>query len=316
MRRGEITQERVIGGFEARMAKRPGASGLAVDEIGHYPTPESRERFRAYMEAMRKAHKKHPNEYLALWHCGAFYPEQAALYRGACNLVLLESYVFNWGPKGLGTENVYDFMDMKMRPARQCDLLVPTGKGTQAITTVDLTYPTFNRGKLEAVVRHLRRRWPEMRGFGFFGTCTREAPKGDLDAMNRGIADNKFVDQLCYRYFVTPVVTILPGNLWVHREDDGSCSITAAVSNTGAMDSGPLKVTILADGEPLEAKAIERVPAGNNLKENQTLVSARWTPRPGPHRVQARIEEAPGCTVLDCEASVAYFVSARSDRQE
>ena len=310
--RGEITEERVIRAFETRMAKRPGASGLAVDEIGHYPTPESRERFRAYMAATRKAHKKHPGEYLALWHCGGCYPEQVAQYRGACDLVLLESYVFNWGPKGLATENVYDFLDMKMRPARQCDLLVPTGKGTQAITTIDLTYPTFNRGKLEAIVRHLRRHWPEMRGIGSFGTCTREAPKGDLDAMNRGIANNKFIDQLWYRYFVPPVVTLLPGNLWVHREDDGTHRITAAVSNIGGMDSGLVKVAIFADGKRLTAEAVERVPAGNNLKENQALVAARWTPRPGPYRVQARIEEARACTVLDCEASESYFVSPPS----
>jgi len=309
MRRGEITEDRVIRGFETRMANRPGASGWAVDEIGHYPTPEARERFRAYLAATRKAHKKHPGEYLALWHCGGCYPEQAALYRGACNLVLLESYVFNWGPKGLATENVYEFLDMKMRPARQCDLLVPTGKGTQAITTVDFTYPTFSRGKIAAVVRHLRRHWPEMRGIGSFGTCTREAPKGDLGAMNRGIANNKFVDQLWFRYFVPPVVTILPGNLWVHREDDGTHRVTAAVSNIGGMDSGPVKVAVFADGKRLTAEAVERIPAGNSLKENQALVAARWTPRPGPHRVQARIEEAKACTVLDCEASESYFVS-------
>ena len=46
-------------------------------------------------------------------------------------------------------------LGMKMLPARQCDLLMPTGRGTQAVTTVDLTYPTFRRGMMLEVFRHL-----------------------------------------------------------------------------------------------------------------------------------------------------------------
>jgi len=193
--RGAVTEDRAYRSVVGKVEDWPEVSGLAIDEVGYYPKPESEERFRSYMGGIRRAYQDTRDDYfLLIWHSGSLYPEQAALYRGACDLVAIESYVFNWGPKGLGTENFRDFLDMKMRSARQCDLLGPTGKGTQAITTVDLTYPTFNRGMMESIFRHLRRTWPEMRGIGFFGTCIRDAPE---EGMAEGIANNKFVDRLC-----------------------------------------------------------------------------------------------------------------------
>ena len=60
------------------------------------------------MQEFRQAYEEaHEDGYFHLvWHCGGFYPEQAALYRGACDLVVLESYVFHWGPKGLVTAHI------------------------------------------------------------------------------------------------------------------------------------------------------------------------------------------------------------------
>lgn len=281
------------------------ASGVAVDECGYYPKSEAHERFATYLRGIMRAKEENPDAFFLMWHAGSLYPEQASLYRGACDLVVLESYVFHWGPEGLGTENIYDFLDMKMLPARQTDLLVPTGSGTQVITSVDLTYPTFHRGMMENIVRHLRRTWPEMRGIGFYGSCTRDATEQQVCA---GIANNKFVDQLCHDYFIIPVVTILPGNLWVHRQDDGSYLVTAAVSNIGGMDSGRVTVNIYADDELLKTIQLEQIPAGNNLKENQVRVEACWTPSGGAHKLKAHLGVAPGSTVLDGEETADYYV--------
>jgi len=281
------------------------ASGVAVDECGYYPKPEAHERFATYLRGIMRAKEENPDAFFLMWHAGSLYPEQASLYRGACDLVVLESYVFHWGPEGLGTENFYDFLDMKMLPARQTDLLVPTGSGTQVITSVDLTYPTFHRGMMENIVRHLRRTWPEMRGIGFYGSCTRDATE---QQMCEGIANNKFVDQLCHDYFIIPVVTILPGNLWICRQDDGRYLVTAAVSNIGGMDSGPVTVSIYADDELLKGIQLEQIPAGNNLKENQVRVEASWTPSSGAHKLKVHLGPAPGSTVLDGEATADYYV--------
>ncbi len=298
---GEWDEERIYKmncGFDE-------SSGVAVDECGYYPTPEAHERFATYMRGLARAKHDNPQAFFLMWHCGSLYPEQAALYRGACDLVVLESYVFYYAPQFLGTENIYDFLDMKMRPARQVDLLVPTGKGTQVITSVDLNAETFNRGKLENIIRHLRRRWPEMRGFGVFGGAGRGASK---EQMAQGIADDKFVDQLCHDYFIMPVLTILPGNLWVNREDDGAYRVEVTVSNIGGMNSGPVEVRLYADGKLLKKVNMKRVPAGDNLLENCVLVSAPWPPVPGPHQLTARLGPAPGSTVLDAEIETNYFV--------
>ena len=192
------TEENVLSGYANRMKQRPASLtyGFAVDELGYYPSPRTEKNFRTFLRATQRTKKDNPEKMFLIWHCGSLYPEQASAYRGGCDLVVLESYVFNWGPAGLGLEQAFDWMDMKMLPARQCDLLGPTGKGTQVITSVDLTHDTFHRGMMEAVFRHLRRKWPEMRGIGFFSSCTRGVPKEDREAHARGVANNKWVETI------------------------------------------------------------------------------------------------------------------------
>lgn len=270
--------------------------GIALDECGYYPTPKAMERFALCLQGLARAKRERPDRFFMVWHCGSFYPEQAALYREACDLVVLESYVFYYAPQGLGTDNIYDFLDMKMGPARQVDLLGPAGP--QVITSVDLHPQSFHRGELENVVRHLRRRWPEMRGFGIFGGLTPE--KATPEQQAQAIADEQFVDQLCYEYFVRPVLTFLPGSLWVSRAGDGRLGLEAAVSNLGGMDSGPVKIGFYADGKRFGETAVPAVPAGNSRLDNRAVVTAPGLPA-GRHRLRARIETATGCTLLDRE---------------
>ncbi len=288
------------------MLKFGEASGGAVDECGYYPTPESIERFQTFVRGMARAKRELPDKFFMMWHSGSFYPEQAALYRSACDLVVLESYVFYWAPLRLYAENIYDHLDMKMLPARQVDLLNATGKGPQVITSVDLRRGHFNRGRMESVIRHLRRKWPEMRGFGIYGGLVpRDLPEPQRA---KAITDEQFVDRLCYEYFIASVVTVLPGNLWVTRQDDGSYAVEVAVSNIGGMDSGPVTVKLYADGKLLKSTQLKQVPAGDSLLHNQVMVSADWAPTSGPHQLSACVGPVPGSTVLDGEASSTYYV--------
>ena len=297
-------------GFRRMYSDFGGTEGLAVDECGYYPNTLAGDpkvsKFVDCVRGLARAKADNPDKFFLMWHCGTFYPQQAALYRKACDLVVLESYVSYFAPKGLYTENAYNFLDMKMLPARQVDMLNPTGQGPQVITSIDLRPENFNRGQVESIVRHLRRRWPEMRGFGIFGGLI---PKDATDEQRtRAIADEQFVDRLCYEYFVLPVVTILPGNVWVARTDEGGYLVQAAVSNIGAMDSGPIEVQLHADGELLKAVAVGEVPAGDSLLENRVVVSARWQPASGEHRLSAHISTAQGATVLDASGEYSYPV--------
>lgn len=147
-----------------------------------------------------------------------------------------------------------------------------------------------------------------MRGFGIFGGLM---PKDATDEQRRrAIADEQFVDGLYFRYFVPPVVTILPGNVWVTRDGlDREHRVEAAISNIGGMDAGRIRVRVSADGRRLKTVTLDRVPAGDSLLENRVVASALWRrPRPGNHVLEACIESAPGCTVVDARGESEYFV--------
>lgn len=289
--------------------------GIAVDECGFYPqtlAPDAQQkvssvgRFVDCLRGMARAKKENPDKFFLMWHCGSFYPEQAAMYRSACDLVVIESYVTYFGPKGLFTENVYNVLDMKMLPARQLDMLNATGKGPQVITSIDLKPQNFHRGEIENILRHLRRTWPEMRGFGIFGgLIPKEATE---EQRGKAIADEQFVDRLYFDYFVPPVVTILPGNVWVSRPAEGGYRVEAAISNIGGMTSGPVEVSLFEDGRMLEKVGLDQVPAGDSLLENRAIASVLWQPAPGNHRLEWRIVSASGSTVLDARQETEYYV--------
>ena len=204
------------------------------------------------MAGLAKAKKEKPDQFVLLWHPRAPYPEQLGSYQLSVDLAVLECYIFYFGPRDLKTERIYDMLDMKMQPVRQFDAFAPT-----IITSVEIVQPQFDRGEIAQVVRHLRRRWPEMRGFGIFDGLMTESEKTPAD-----YADEKFVDQLCYECFVAPIVTFLPHNVWVSRKDDGTC-LTAAVSNIGAMDPGEVLVTFTDNGTPVGKDSVTSVPAGS-----------------------------------------------------
>jgi hypothetical protein len=37
-------------------------------------------------------------------------------------------------------------------------------------------------------------------------------------------------------------------------------------------------------------------------------VESRWTPSAGEHKLRVILDQAPGSTVLDCEAAIDYYV--------
>jgi len=267
--------------------------GYGIDEFGGYPQSLEEEHTHAWLRGLIDARKDFPKDfYVAGWHCGGVRDEAVGLYKDALDLALLESYVFHWVPKELGTENIYEDLRNRLISTRGADALVRSyGSPCKALLSLDITggkgTTAPNLGEFEQVVRRIRRICPEMRGIGFFnGSATHEQVE-------------RFAHDICLEYFIKPVVTFQPNSVWIERRD-GQRMLVAAVSNIGGMDSGPVTVSIKVNGKSVAAKALDSVPAGHDRRNNRAFLSLDWTPpRSGTYRIEAEIVDAPGSTVLD-----------------
>jgi len=115
-------------------------------------------------------------------------------------------------------------------------------------------------------------------------------------------------DRLFLDYYVRPCVTLQPESLWVRSLPGGEVEITAALSNIGAMDSGPVVVQFTVDGQPVGEATASAVPAGRNRTQNRTLLRQAVKLLHGTHRFEARILQAKQATVLDAVAETQRFV--------
>ena len=77
---------------------------------------------------------------------------------------------------------------------------------------------------------------------------------------------------------------------------------------TGRVDSGPVTVDFLVDGSIVGAGSARRVPAGPNRNHNRALIKLPVHLADGPHRLEARIADAPDAMVLDAIATCERFV--------
>lgn len=87
-----------------------GTEGIAVDECGYYPETlddgAGVGKFTACLKGMAAAKALRPEGFFLNWHTGALYPEQAAMYRKACDLVVVESYALYFAPRALDRKSV------------------------------------------------------------------------------------------------------------------------------------------------------------------------------------------------------------------
>jgi hypothetical protein len=281
------TYRQMYSGFSGR-------PGIAVDECGYYPDdlPKVRQ-FEDCLLGMAQAKRGNPDKVFFVWHAGELHPAQTVLYRDAIDLLALETYVFHY----CRTDSIYKLIDRRMAAADAAGLLNASGRGPQAFATLDLYAGGFDRGRLEAVVRHVRRTWPEMRNFGYFGIL--KTGKQTEQQAARADADERFADQLCYDYFVRGVVTLAPASVTASSPLRGRQSIQAVVSNIGGMDSGPVLVGLYADDRLIATRRFEHVPAADSAAASQVVASAQWRPAGGAPKYAARILAAKGCTVLD-----------------
>ncbi|MBN2312190.1 MAG: hypothetical protein JXR94_24640, partial [Candidatus Hydrogenedentes bacterium] len=289
--------------------------GSGIDEIGGYPGSWKFKASAASMRALARAKAEKPDKFFAVWSGGGLRPELGALCRQGADLLLLETYLWRALPDELGTEDIYGAIVSRMEPfVRATDMFQPA-YGNHCYTL--LAFDTSERpdrtdlGELEQVVRFVRKRFPEMRGVGWYtggygnehyGMVRTEETDRHHDAVQRR------ADALCFEYWVKPCVTLMQESLWLTREEDGGTVLTAAVNNIGGVDAGEVTVAFSVDGKPLRKQWTGRVPAGAGRNESMVLVKEPITVRPGAHSFEARIVSAPGATVLEPIARLDRFI--------
>jgi len=264
--------------------------GYGMDEFGAYPQSEGERRGLAWLRGLIQARRQFPKGFVAAaWHGGGVRDEWVGLYKQAADLLLLEAYDMFYVPHELGTENIFEDLRGRLIAPRGADLLTRAyGSKCKVLLSLDLcgengTYG--DPGELEQVMRFIRREFPEMRGIAFFNVGTETVERA--------------ADRLCFDYFIRPVVTFQHNSLWFDRFAERP-QIVAAVSNIGAMDSGPVTVRLKVNGKAVGTQRVGRVPAGSGRLADRVLARWDWRPRqPGVYDLEAEVLAAPGSTILD-----------------
>ncbi len=289
-----------------------GTAGQGIDEIGGYPGSFSAQASAVSMKALVRAKREQPDRFFAVWKGGGVQKDDAQYVRAGADLFILETYLWRAIPQDLGTEDIYATIRVRLEPyIRPHDMILPAyGNPCYTLIGLDTSERPDNMdlGEQEQVVRFIRQICPEMRGIAFYnagygGYGITRTP--ETDKHHQAALDN--ADRLCFEYFIKPCVTLMEKSLWATR-DDKSWVLTAAVSNIGGMDSGPVTVEFLVDGKAIGRQTAIKVPAGPNRNHNRAMLKQRITPTTGLHRFEARIITAPDATVLDATVGCERFL--------
>ncbi|MEA1950386.1 MAG: CARDB domain-containing protein [Planctomycetota bacterium] len=276
--------------------------GFGIDEFGGYTETGQYKVGVNWLRGLSEARQVNPKDtYIAAWHCGPMNDEWLGIYRKAANILLAEAYEMHYVPHDLGTENIYQDLLARCDKLRTNNMFTRVyGATCKAVIAIDVggrkgTYS--NLAEMEQIFRFIRRQIPEMRGIGLYnGSCATEQ-------VARG------VQQLCFDYFIKPVVTFQAENLWLDDFNDPS-SLVAAVSNIGGMDSGPVTIELKVDGKVVGTKKVASIPAGYSRLDNRALVKFDWKPdHKGTYRIEAEIIDAPSSTVLESIIRCERYVS-------
>ena len=131
-------------------------------------------------------------------------------------------------------------------------------------------------------------------------------PSPEMDLHHREILAT--ADRLLFEYYINPCLTLMHESLWIRRTRGNEWELTAAVSNIGGIDSGPVTIEFYVNGEKAGIRSASRVPAGPNRNHNRALVKMPVKLDPGTHRLEARIINATGSTVLDPTIRCERFI--------
>ncbi len=290
--------------FYGKFTRKGLQYGCGIDECGGYPGTWKERASIASMKALVQAKKAMPDRFFAVWNGGALNPKTATYYRMGADLLLLETYVFRAVAEGLGTEEIYELIHDRLSPViRSRDMILPAyGNWCHTLIALDTSErpDCIRPGEMENVVRYVRRICPEMRGIAWYnGGYGGYGLKRTLETDKIHQAVLACADRLCLDYYIKPCVTLMPHSLWPEQKAGGGWTLTAAVSNIGGVDSGPVSVAFLVDGKVVGRQTATKVPAGPNRLRNRVLLEQPVELKPGLHALEARIVDAGTATPLD-----------------
>ena len=290
--------------------------GFGMDEIGGWPGSFRAKMSAASMKALVRARGKVPGRFYVAWHGGGVRQEVVEHCRNGVDLLLLETYIWRALPEDLGTEDIYQMIRGRLDTfIRGADMLLPAyGNPCYTLMALDTSErpDVTNLGEMEQVVRYIRRICPEMRGIawynGGYGSTKWGIKEYTPEIERKHAAIIAEADRLGFEYYVKPCLTFLRESLWAKKDASGEWVLTAALSNIGGVDSGPVAVEFLVDGKPVGRQTAASVPAGPNRNHNRAFLKHAVKAAPGSHRFEARIVSAGDSTVLDPTVKLERYV--------
>ncbi len=282
---------------QAAEAVQEGYAGFGMDEFGGYAASDFAENTKGFVRGIIDARHELPEDFvMAAWHGGPIDSELMGLYKQAVEFLLPEAYLLEIVPAQLGTELIHKDLGGRLVDARFNDMLTaPYGSRCRVIPCVDVT-DSIPVGEYENFYRMLRREFPEVRGIGFFNVLSKEREK-----------DYRIINELCFDYFIRPVLTFQPDSLYFDRF--GSGRVTAYLSNIGAMDSGPVTMRLLVDDQEAARAHVSAIPAGFSRVDNRAAALFDWQPEEsGTYRLRAELVDAGEATVLDPAIETTVFL--------
>jgi len=299
--------------FYEKFTRAGDIHGFGIDECGGYPGSFGQQKSIASMKALVRAKKEMPDRFFAVWNGGGLSLELAPYYRQGVDLLLLETYVWRAIPDALGAEDIYAVIRDRVDPiVRSADMLMPAyGNHCYTLIALDTSErpDRIDLGEQEQVIRFIRRICPEMRGIawytgGYGGYGLQRT--AETDRHHQAVLAN--ADRLCFDYFIKACVTLMRESLWPVRSADGRWTLTAAVSNVGAIDAGEVSVEFVVDGRVVGVQTAKKIPAGSGRNQNRVLLKQPVELADGLHNFAARIVKASGATVLDAVAQCTRMV--------
>ena len=300
--------------FYGKFATDADVYGFGIDEVGGYPGSWKLRASVASLESLVKAKAENPDRYFVVWNAGGLRPEVAALCRDGADVLLLETYLWRALPGELGFQDIYAALDSRIQPhIRATDLFQPIyGNHCYTLFGLDTSErpDRIELGELEQVIRYIRRKFPEMRGVGWYtggygeyGLVRTEETDHHHEAVQRK------ADTLCFEYWIKPCLTLMQESLWLSENDDGSLDLVLAVSNIGGIDASSVEVEFLADGASIGKRRIDCVPAGTGRHDSTVQVRQPCPAGCGPRHFEAQIVGVSNATVLDPAIELTRFIN-------
>lgn len=279
------------------------SKGILIDEIGDYDWNLSQMNLSSVgLKGLSELTSQHPELFVGIWVSGSLRPALCNITKNVyrqkgVDLLMLESY-HNIQISEFQSYTRYAYFDQRINMARDLDVL------TNCVITLGVSGTDryeVTPEDLEDQIRYIRTMAPEMPGVGFFYAD----PKKEKLL--------KFADELCYKYWILPVVTVWDRDIFfsnVQSKPGEKVRISADIYNIGGMDARNVVVRFYCGNPAYGGKKIGRdikVPLLSSTQEippGKNVVETIWEAKSGYHEiyVQVFVGRDERITVLNGEA--------------